>query len=136
MEDIIGASIPLVAIVMGIGVAFWRLYLDHQRRKLQYDERKLMIERGLTPPPLPLETSRRTLESSLRNGIILLSLGIGFAVAYVVRQGGDLSSSATRANGGFAIGAPILIMLGVGYLVYYAIARKQARSVPPVPPVG
>jgi len=132
MEDIIGASIPLVAIVMGIGVAFWRLYLDHQRRKLQYEERRLMIERGLTPQPLPPETPPRTLESSLRNGIVLLSLGVGFAVAYVIRQGGDLFSRPTGASSGFAIVAPILIMLGVGYLIYYTIARKHASSVPPV----
>jgi len=124
MEDIIGASIPLVAIVMGIGVAFWRMYLDHQRRKLQYEERRLMIERGMTPPALPPEIPRRSLESSLRNGIILLSLGLGFAAAYVLRQGGE-------ASNGFGIGAPLLIMLGLGYLVYYAIARKQARSIPP-----
>jgi len=131
MEDIIGASIPLVAIVMGIGVAFWRMYLDHQRRKLQYDERRLMIERGMTPPPLPPDAPRRSLESSLRTGIILLSLGLGFAVAYLLRQGGE------RAGNGFGVGAPLFIMLGLGYLVYYAIARRQARSVPPVtPPLG
>lgn len=124
MEDIIGELIPLTAIVMGIGVAFWRMYLDHQRRKLQYEERRLMIERGMTPPPLPPEIPRRSLESSLRNGIILLSLGLGFAVAYVLGQGGD------RAGNGFGIAAPLFIMLGLGYLVYYTIARKHARSVP------
>jgi hypothetical protein len=132
LEDLIGVSIPLVAIVMGIGIAFWRLYLDHERRKLQYEERKLMIERGLTPPPLPPDLPRRSLESSLRNGIILVSLGLGFAVAYVVRQGGNLSAQPTGASNGFAIIAPILFLLGVGYLVYYAIARKQTRSAPPV----
>ena len=131
LEALIGVSIPLVAIVLGIGIAFWRLYLDHQQRKLQYEERRLMIERGLTPPPLPTAPPRRSLESSLRNGIVLVSLGLGFAVAYVIRQGGNLSA-ATGASSGFAIAAPILFLLGVGYLVYYAIARKQARSVPPV----
>src|SRR5262245_24923075 len=131
MEDIIGELIPLTAIVMGIGVAFWRMYLDHQRRKLQYDERRLMIERGMTPPPLPPEIPRRSLESSLRNGITLLALGLGFAVASILRQGGE------RASNGFGIGAPLFIMLGLGYLVYYAIARKHARSDPPVvPPLG
>jgi hypothetical protein len=124
MEDIIGASIPLVAIVMGIGVAFWRMYLDHQRRKLQYDERRLMIERGMTPPPLPPDLPRRSLDSSLRNGIILLSVGLGFALAYALGQGGE------RASDGFGIGAPLFIMLGLGYLVYYTIARKHARSAP------
>ena len=90
-----------------------------------------MIERGMMPPPLPPEIPRRSLEASLRNGIILLSLGLGFAVAYLLRQGGE------RASNGFGIGAPLFIMLGVGYLVYYTIARKQARSVPPVvPPLG
>ena len=131
MQDIIGALVPLAAIVMGIGVAFWRMYLDHQRRKLQYEERKLMIERGLTPPPLPPELPRRSLESSLRNGIVLVALGLGFAVVYVMR-GGNLLGQSTGASSGFAIAAPILFLLGVGYLVYYAIARKQARSAPPV----
>jgi Domain of unknown function (DUF6249) len=124
--------VPLVAIVMGIGIAFWRMYLDHQQRKLQYDERRLMIERGLTPPPLPPDPPRRSLDSALRNGIILVCLGLGFAIAYAMRQGGNLSAQSSAASNGFAIGAPILFLLGVGYLVYYAIARKHSRSVPPV----
>jgi uncharacterized protein DUF6249 len=127
LEDLIGVSIPLVAIVLGIGIAFWRLYLDHQQKKLQYEERRLMIERGMTPPPLPPDRPRRSLESSLRNGIILVALGLGFAVANLVRQGGNQGW-----NNGFATAASILFLLGVGYLVYYAIARKQARSAPPV----
>lgn len=132
MEDIIGASIPLAAIVMGIGIAFWRMYLDHQRKRLQFEERRLMIERGMTPPPLPADPPRRSLESSLRNGIILVFLGLGLAVAYAVRQRGDLFGSQPAANSGLAIAAPIVLLLGVGYLVYYAVARKQSRSLPPV----
>src|SRR5262245_52969680 len=83
---IVGMMIPLSSIVLGIGVAFWYIYWDHQRKRLQYQERQLMIEKGLTPPPmLPDQPRKRvTPEDCLRRGTVLLFLGIGFGAAAVV----------------------------------------------------
>ncbi len=109
--------IPIVAIVMGVGVAFWTLYLEHQRRQLQYEERRLMIEKGMMPPPLP-ESVPRPLESSLRAGMMLVCLGTGLVVAALFPAIGYLARIS-----GFV--APIVLFLGVGNLAYYFVARKR-----------
>src|SRR5689334_24753621 len=76
MEDLVplfGIFIPLSAIVLGIGLSFWQVYWNHQKRQLQYRERQLMIEKGMTPPPVLVEEERKSAspEGSLRRGIVL-----------------------------------------------------------------
>jgi hypothetical protein len=117
--------IPMTAIVLAMGVAFWSMYLEHQKKQLQFRERQLMIEKGLTPPPmLPDEPKRRTPADALRRGLILVFLGLGFAVASVVggtRVDDDL-------GGLFAVAAAIVGFIGLGNLVYYFIARDTAQN--------
>lgn len=129
-----GNWIPLSAIVLGIGLAAWSTYLDHQRKRLQYQERQLLIEKGLTPPPLqPEERRRRRPEDALQRGIVLLSLGIGLTVGSPLAArfvDGDL-------GGVMAVAAAIVGFLGAGNLVFYFIARKKSPddSMPPAMPM-
>ena len=122
-----GILIPLSAIVLGIGLSFWQIYWNHQKRQLQYRERQLMIEKGLTPPPMLLEEERRSMtpEASLRRGIVLVSLAIGLAAASIFLANADGSSGAMRGTG---VAAAIVGSLGVGNLVYYAIARRKPEE--------
>src|SRR5688572_21570652 len=120
LEDLVQLLIPISAIVLGIGVAFWSIYWDHQKKRLQYQERQLMIEKGLTPPPMiSEEKSKKTPEDSLRRGTILLFLGIGFTIgAVVLANFGDEQDLVWIAG----LTAAIVGSLGVGNLVYYFIA--------------
>ena len=34
-----------------VSVILWAIYWDYRKKRLAYDERRLMIERGMTPPP-------------------------------------------------------------------------------------
>ena len=43
LTGLFGVMIPIVAIVLGIGVAFWAIYWGHQKKRLQYQERQLII---------------------------------------------------------------------------------------------
>jgi len=127
MEDLVplfGIMIPLSAIVLGIGLAFWSVYWNHQKRQLQYRERQLMIEKGLTPPPQLLGDDRKgnTPEDSLRRGIVMLSLGIGLALAGVFLS---TFEGGVRGMRGMGVAAAIVGSLGVGNLVYYFIARRK-----------
>ena len=128
LTGLFGVMVPIVAIVLGIGLAFWSVYWNHQKRQLQYRERQLMIEKGLTPPPLLLEEKKSIRpEDSLRRGTILLFLGIGLAVA-----------SAVLGNRGFlnddefiglvVLTAAIVGFIGLGNLVYYFIARRKPED--------
>jgi len=123
LTGLVAVMIPIVAIVLGIGVAFWSIYWDHQKKRLQYQERQLMIERGLTPPPeLPNERKTRTPEDCLRRGTILLFLGIGFAVGYFVlgNQAPDKELVWMAGLAGAIVG-----FLGLGNLAYYFLARNR-----------
>ena len=86
MVEELALMIPIIAIVLGIGVAFWAIYWDHQKKRLQYQERQLMIEKGMEPPPVLLDEEEKkvTPEDCLRRGTIMLSLGIGLGIVYFV----------------------------------------------------
>jgi hypothetical protein len=118
--------IPLSAIVLGIGLAFWSVYWNHQKRQLQYRERQLMIEKGLTPPPILVEEKHTTTpEASLRRGIVLLFLGIGLAVGTAIL--GNFFDD-REFVGIVALAAAIVGFVGLGNLVYYFIARRKPED--------
>ncbi len=119
MENELALLIPIIAIVMGIGLAAWAIYWDHQKQRLQHEERRLMIEKGMTPPPdLAAEKKLVTPEDCLRRGTILFFLGIGLGIASLVVRGGALSDL-------LGVAAAIVGLLGLGNLVYYFIARNR-----------
>jgi hypothetical protein len=127
LVPLFGILVPLSAIVLGIGLAFWQIYWNHQKRQLQYRERQLMIEKGMTPPPILLEEERRSMspEGSLRRGIVLVSLAIGLAAATIFLGSAGGPRGAMRFTG---VAAAIVGSLGVGNLVYYAVARRKPEE--------
>lgn len=119
--------IPLSAIVMGIGLAFWAVYWNHQKRQLQYQERQRMIEKGMVPPPMLLADERKTItpEDCLRRGTILLFLGIGLALGTMVLAN---FTNDEEFVGIVGVAAAIVGSLGVGNLVYSFIARRKPEE--------
>ena len=124
---IFGMMIPFTAIVLGIGVAFWSIYWDHQKTRLQYQERQLMIEKGLTPPPvLPDQPKKKiTPDDCLRRGTVLLFLGLGLGAGYGIM---GTRTSDEELIGLIGVAAAIVGFLGLGYLAYYFIARHRNGS--------
>ena len=128
LTGLLGVMVPIVAIVLGIGVAFWSIYWDHQKKRLQYQERQLMIEKGMTPPPmLPDEKRRHTPEDCLRRGTILLFLGIGFAIGTAVLAN---FTNHEEFVGIVGVTGAIVGSLGLGNLAYYFIATRRKREEP------
>jgi hypothetical protein len=124
ITGVLGVITGLVSVVMSLGIVFWWIYWSYRKKHLQYQERQLMIEKGLTPPPV-LPEQPVTLESTLRRGTVLLCLGIGFGVAapiaaYLVER---------ELAGVLAVTAAIVGFVGLGNLVYYFIARRSAREI-------
>jgi hypothetical protein len=88
---IVGMMVPICAIVMGIGLAMFVVWLRYRRRRelyqLHHAERMAAIEKGIDLPPLPPEFFQPdarwagTGSSTLRRGMILLFLGIGVTIA-------------------------------------------------------
>ncbi|HTT03739.1 MAG TPA: DUF6249 domain-containing protein [Steroidobacteraceae bacterium] len=90
--DLLSLMIPIVAIVMGIGLAMLSIYVDFLRKReilnAVHRERMAAIEKGMELPPLPPEifqsrdrAGRRNRERTRERGLILTFVGIAIGVA-------------------------------------------------------
>jgi hypothetical protein len=47
-------ELPLLATILTVcvtGLIAWAVYWDFRKKRLQFDERRVMIENGINPPP-------------------------------------------------------------------------------------
>lgn len=94
--------------------------------KGRHAERMGLINQGIIPPdsPSPKQKQNPNRLVSLRNGIVLIALGIGIMVGFlcseylVIGQGNEF----------WMTGASVVFFLGVGYLVYFMIAQRIPDS--------
>jgi len=145
------------AIVAGLFLVGAVLFYVGFRRssEMRHAERMRMIEKGIAPPPPPIQgwpgvkqqeqqlrfEERRLLiekglplppervtwqaEDYLRTGIITLCLGIGAGIAFILFDGIRISD-APLVRAWLAVLGPVLALHGVGCLAIYAIAGKRA----------
>jgi hypothetical protein len=120
---LVGVLTGLVSVAMSLGIGFWWIYWSYRQKQLQYQERQVMIEKGMMPPPVLLD-KHVTPEGALRRGIQLLFLGVGLVVAGVIAA----NRVEQELGGVFAAVAAIVGFIGVGNLVYYMIARRRPTA--------
>jgi uncharacterized protein YacL len=124
--EILGIMLPIIAVVLGIGVAMLSIYLDYRKRRemfaLYHQERMAALEKGIDLPPLPEgffpdEARRRSPHRQLLKGLILLFLGLGLLVALFFNK-----PSAS-------LWALLPVGVGLAHLVYYfTVGRKEADA--------
>jgi hypothetical protein len=127
--------IPIIAIICTFAVPITAIVMDYRRRKLQSEERRAMIERGMQPPPLeeprkfPRDPRERR-EKSLFSGITLLFLGIGLGVAgWLLQNVVAMSFIPKELTGFLTVGAAVVGFIGLGNLVYFfATASRVAKA--------
>jgi len=124
--------IPVIAIIMGVGIAAIAILAGHKRdvseMEFRHRERMAAIEKGLELPPEPERSDPRKVARSgggqryLLRGMIWL--GIGLAVALI-----DDGIGRYHSYGWIAAA------IGAAYLIYYLI---EGRHMPPPgsPPGG
>lgn len=127
-----GVLIPLVAIVAGMSVPVTAIIVDYKRRRLISEERRAMIEKGMEPPLIEEKPfggagdPARLREASLQRGVSSVMLGLGLAFAAWLLQDVITQSFIPRGIvGPLAIGACVLVFLGIGNLVYFALSRNR-----------
>jgi hypothetical protein len=115
-----GVLTGLVSAAMSLGIGFWWIYWSYRQKQLQFQERQLMIEKGMMPPPVLMDKNV-TPEGALRRGIQFVSLALGLVVAGVVS-----SYRVEEELGGIlGVAAAVVGFVGAGHLVYYAIVRRR-----------
>jgi hypothetical protein len=124
--QILALFIPLVAIVMGVGVAMLAIFLQYRKRKetfaLYHQERMAAIEKGVDLPPLPdflLSDDGRAFRPyhprrHLLKGLTWLFTGIGLGVALWPTAGFE-----------YSLFSLIPIGVGLAQLVYYFVEGKS-----------
>jgi Domain of unknown function (DUF6249) len=140
LHHVIGASLPVIAVVLGITCAMFGMYLDFRKKRellqLYHVERMAAIEKGIELPPLPDEylSGRSGRYSSpartRRKGLILLFLGIAIALGlWTAGADGDA----------FWLGL-VPIGLGLAFLLAAVFEFRELRqsngSGPPLPGSG
>lgn len=127
-----GGLIAIVAVVGGLTIPVVALIMDYRRRKLQFEERRLMIERGMTPPPMDagpdsgaeLDPATRR-EKALQGGIVTLFVGIGLGLAAYVLTVLPYTYLPRGVAGPLALAAAVVGCVGIGQLLYYAVSRPR-----------
>lgn len=140
--DVLALSIPILAIVMGIGCGMLGMYLGYLKRKnmftLYHQERMAAIEKGIELPPLPDDFFREegkasdaaaaaprwgTPHRSLLKGLILLFVGVAILISL------HFNSPGIETGHNYSLWALVPMSIGLAYLVYYfAVGRKLAAA--------
>jgi ABC-type polysaccharide/polyol phosphate export permease len=113
------AFIPFFAIFFTFMVPILIIYFYNQQRKRVMDERRLMIEKGLTPPPMSESIERfRSGRNPLHRGMNMIAIALGLIVAYFVREATDLLMP-------FCIIGSVLFFLGLSNIFIAIITHKK-----------
>jgi uncharacterized membrane protein YoaK (UPF0700 family) len=131
VAGIIAMSIPVIAIVMGIGIGMLGLFLDYRKKRsmfeLHHKERMAAIEKGMDVPPLPAEFFQdprrkpKDRATYLRRGLIWLLVGAALTVAFI------------SDNQKHSLWGLIPTAVGLAYLLFYYLDGRAARD-PAKPP--
>ena len=121
--ETLGVFIPIIAIVMGIGLAMIGVVTGYQQRRtlieLHHKERLAAIEKGIEVPPPPeglLDKQDVSPHRTLLRGLVWLFVGIGLMFALPFLDD-DLRYMGLIPGG-----------VGLAYLIFYfMVGRKEAE---------
>ncbi|MPM24332.1 hypothetical protein SDC9_70814 [bioreactor metagenome] len=102
------------------------MYLGLTSIRAEHKERMDLIRQGIIPPERMKKKANPNRLVSLRNGIVLIALGIGVIVGFLCSE--NLTSD--HDNEFWIIGASIVFFLGLGYLTYFLVTQKMAIAQP------
>lgn len=113
--------IPIVAIAFVFSIPIIAIVNYYRQKNREMDERVLMIEKGIKPPPLEQDKRKRKKSKALEDGLYLLAVGLGFFVGLWVEDMFSISRL-------YAIGGSILLFLGIANLCIVLLMSKEENK--------
>ena len=121
MGDVGAGMIGLAAVVLSLGIPMAAMYTFFRVKKLKTEERMAAIARGMV---VPFAEEVPPAARSRKNAILLISGAIGFIATFGVIAG---IAHEPETWGAAAFGL-IPLSIGIGYLLDFTIARREAHS--------
>ena len=100
--------------VLLVGLILW---FKHRKLRMTHETIARLAEKGLPVPPELLSPPARPHSAALRGGLVLVAMGIGFAICLA------------EMRGPWSIGL-IPGLMGVALLVAWAIERRENKTQP------
>lgn len=121
MDDIIGiiAILCTIALPIAFGMTLGLISIKSEHR-----ERMGLINQGIIPPERLKRKPNPNRYVSLRNGILLVAIGVGIIVGFVSANNLALGEYSEF----WVIAASIVFFLGVGFLTYFLITRNMVEE--------
>ncbi len=122
MESFNDSMVAIIAIICIFGAPFiTAVVLGLRWMHARHNERMGLINQGIIPPNEPKRKRTPNRFVSLRNGIVLASLGIGIIVGFLCGEYLVIG----EGNEFWMIASSIVFFLGVGYLIYFFVTRNM-----------
>ncbi|MGV8962908.1 MAG: DUF6249 domain-containing protein [Candidatus Saccharimonadaceae bacterium] len=113
--------VPIIAILSTIALpVIVALVLLFKKIDSDHKEKIGLIQQGIIPPNEPKRKNIPNRYTSLRNGIMLIALGIGIIVGFVSNNNLEIG-----VDKFWMIAASIVFFLGVGYLTFFFLTNKS-----------
>jgi len=115
--------LPFFAIFFTFMVPILAMYFYFKHKNKVMDERRLMIEKGLTPPPLKESIEVSNDKTPLNKGLNMIAIALGLLVGYFISRHFDI-------RGPFSIMGAILFFLGIANIISATMVDKSSNSTP------
>jgi hypothetical protein len=112
---------PFFAIFFTFMVPILAMYFYFKHKNRVMDERRLMIEKGLTPPPLKESIETSNAKTPLNKGLNMIAIALGLLVGYFISRHFDI-------KGPFSIMGAILFFLGIANIISATMIEKSTNS--------
>lgn len=113
--------LPFFAIFFTFMVPILAMYFYFKHKNKVMDERRLMIEKGLTPPPLKESIETSNAKTPLNKGLNMIAIALGLLVGYFISRHFDI-------KGPFSIMGAILFFLGIANIISATMIEKSTNS--------
>jgi hypothetical protein len=113
--------LPFFAIFFTFMVPILAMYFYFKHKNKVMDERRLMIEKGLMPPPLKESIEVSNAKTPLNKGLNMIAIALGLLVGYFISRHFDI-------KGPFSIMGAILFFLGIANIISATMVDKSSNS--------